>query len=31
MLGRAILPEISELIQQRDFHTLKEVFEDRKC
>jgi magnesium transporter len=28
MLGRAILPEISELIQQRDFHTLKEVFED---
>jgi magnesium transporter len=28
MLGRAILPEISELIQKRDFHTLKEIFED---
>lgn len=28
MLGRAILPEIAELIQSRDFHTLKEVFED---
>lgn len=28
MLGRAILPEINELIQKRDFHTLKEVFED---
>lgn len=28
MLGRAILPEITELIQSRDFHTLKEVFAD---
>jgi magnesium transporter len=28
MLGRAILPEINELIQKRDFQTLKEVFED---
>ena len=28
MLGRAILPEISELIQKRDFSTLKEIFED---
>jgi magnesium transporter len=27
MLGRAILPEIEELIQGRDFSTLKEVFE----
>ncbi len=27
MLGRAILPEIEELIQKRDFATLKEVFE----
>jgi magnesium transporter len=28
MLGRAILPEINELIQRRDFQTLKEIFED---
>jgi magnesium transporter len=28
MLGRAILPELNELIQRRDFLTLKEVFED---
>ena len=28
MLGRAILPEINELILKRDFQTLKEVFED---
>jgi magnesium transporter len=28
MLGRAILPEINELIKRRDFLTLKEVFED---
>ncbi len=28
MLGRAILPEIADLIQSRDFHTLKELFED---
>jgi magnesium transporter len=28
MLGRAILPEITDLIQARDFHTLKELFED---
>ena len=28
MLGRAILPEINELIQQRDFQTLKEIFDD---
>ncbi len=27
MLGRAILPEIEELIQGRDFSTLKEIFE----
>jgi magnesium transporter len=27
MLGKVILPEISELIQNRDFTTLKEVFE----
>jgi magnesium transporter len=28
MIGRAILPEISELIQSRDFSTLREIFED---
>lgn len=28
MLGRAILPELDELIHERDFQTLKEVFED---
>ena len=28
MIGRAILPEIGELVQQRDFATLKQVFED---
>jgi magnesium transporter len=28
MLGRAILPEINELIQGRDFQTLKEIFDD---
>lgn len=28
MLGRAILPEITELVQKRDFSTLKEVFEE---
>ena len=28
MLGRAILPEIADLVQKRDFHTLKEVFAD---
>ncbi|HTY37447.1 MAG TPA: magnesium transporter [Bacteroidota bacterium] len=28
MLGRAILPEINELIRSRDFQTLKEIFED---
>ncbi len=28
MLGRAILPEIADLVQKRDFHTLKEVFGD---
>jgi magnesium transporter len=28
MLGRAILPEVADLIQNRDFHSLKEVFED---
>jgi magnesium transporter len=28
MLGRAILPEISELVQKRDFSTLKEIFEE---
>jgi magnesium transporter len=28
MLGRAILPELNELIQSRDFQTLKEVFDD---
>jgi magnesium transporter len=28
MLGRAILPEINELIQHRDFQTLKEIFDD---
>ncbi len=28
MLGRAILPEIAELIQKRDFSTLKEIFEE---
>jgi len=28
MIGRAILPEISELIQNRDFSTLREIFEE---
>jgi len=28
MLGRAILPEINELIRKRSFQTLREVFED---
>jgi magnesium transporter len=28
MLGRAILPEIAELVQQRDFSTLREIFEE---
>jgi len=28
MLGRAILPEIGELVQNRDFATLKEIFEE---
>ena len=28
MLGRAILPEIDELIRNRDFSTLKEIFEE---
>jgi magnesium transporter len=28
MLGRAILPEIGELVQKRDFSTLKEIFEE---
>ena len=28
MLGRAILPEIDDLIQSRDFSTLKDLFED---
>ncbi|RPH34431.1 magnesium transporter, partial [bacterium] len=28
MIGRAILPEINELVQKRDFSTLKEVFEE---
>lgn len=28
MLGKAILPEIKELIEARDFGTLREVFED---
>lgn len=28
MLGRAILPEVGELIQRRDFQTLREIFED---
>jgi len=28
MLGRAILPEIGELVQSRDFSTLKEIFEE---
>jgi magnesium transporter len=28
MLGRAILPEITDLIQNRDFRTLKEIFTD---
>jgi magnesium transporter len=28
MLGRAILPEVADLIQNRDFQSLKEVFED---
>ena len=28
MLGRAILPEIGELVQKRDFATLKEIFEE---
>jgi magnesium transporter len=28
MLGRAILPEIGELIQNRDFQTLKEIFDE---
>lgn len=27
MLGRAIIPEIAELVQQRDFSTLREIFE----
>jgi magnesium transporter len=27
MLGRAILPEIAELVQQRDFSTLRDIFE----
>ena len=28
MLGRAIIPEIDELVKNRDFPTLKEIFED---
>jgi len=28
MIGRAILPEIGELVQNRDFATLKEIFEE---
>jgi magnesium transporter len=28
MIGRAILPEIGELVEKRDFSTLKEIFED---
>jgi magnesium transporter len=28
MIGRAILPEIVELIQKRDFSTVKDIFED---
>ena len=28
MIGRAILPEIGELVQKRDFATLKEIFEE---
>ncbi len=28
MLGRVILPEITELIQKRDFSTVKEIFEE---
>jgi magnesium transporter len=28
MLGKAILPEIADLVQSRDFHTLKDVFAD---
>ncbi|MGA3285876.1 MAG: magnesium transporter [Bacteroidota bacterium] len=28
MIGRAILPEIGELVQNRDFSTLKEIFEE---
>jgi magnesium transporter len=28
MLGRAIVPEIGELVQKREFSTLKEVFEE---
>jgi magnesium transporter len=28
VLGRAILPEINELVQKRDFSTLKEIFEE---
>lgn len=28
MLGKAILPEINELVQKRDFSTLKEIFDE---